>query len=340
MNDQVNNVPDAVLVGRLRREFLLPTRTAPYLNQPGGNLSYAAASSLLWESKPGLVARVTKDYPSEWLEELEGKGADINGIRQANEPFDDRLFVTYTNDLQPRFENPITWFADRQLPFPPELLSYTPTIPTYCSKSDYRPDSIRVTDIPRSYLDASSAHICPIDFISHKILPSLLKAGMVSTLTMRACNCYMDPIFWEEIRGLIVDVTAFMMTETQALKLFQGRSVDLWEIAGILAGYGPDYVLINAKDGTLLIYSRLKRKRWLVPAYPGKPADPTGMLDAFDAGFLAGYHTAYDVIQAALCGLVSASFCVEGSGPFYLMQCLPGLKEARLKVLSQQVMEA
>lgn len=339
MSDQVKTVPDAVLVGRLRREFLLPNRTAPHLNQPGGNLSYAAASFLLWEGKPGLVSRVNKNFPTEWLEQFEGMGADISGIRQVNEPIDDRLFVTYTNDMQPRFENPITWFADRQLPFPPELLSYTPTIPHYCSKSEYRPDSIRVTDIPQPYLDVTAAHICPIDFISHKILPSMLKGGMVSTLTMRACNCYMDPSFWEEIRALISDVTAFMMTDIQALKLFQGRSVDLWEIAGILAGYGPEYILINAKDGTLLIYSRLQRKRWLISAYPGKPADPTGMLDAFDAGFLAGYRKEYDVIQAALCGLVSASFCVEGSGPFYLLECLPGLKEARLKVLGQQVME-
>ena len=339
MIDQVNSVPDAILVGRLRREFLLPARTAPYLNQPGGNLAYAATSFLMWEGRPGLVSRVNNNFPSEWLEQFEGEGADIAGIRLANEPIDDRFFVTYTNEMQPRFENPITWFADRQLPFPQELLGYSPTIPNYCSKNEYRPDSVRVSDIPQPYLDASSAHICPIDFISHKILPSLLKGGMVTTLTMRACNCYMDPIFWEEIRALVTDVTAFMMTEAQALKLFQGRSVDLWKIAGILAGYGPEYILINAKDGTLMVYTRFKHKRWLIPAYPGKPADPTGMLDAFDAGFLAGYRKEYDVLQAALCGLVSSSFCVEGSGAFYLLGCLPGLKEARLKVLSQQVME-
>ena len=88
-----------------------------------------------------------------------------------------------------------------------------------------------------------------------------------------------------------------------------------------------------------MVYSRFKHKRWLVPAYPGKSADPTGMLDAFDAGFLAGYRKEYDIIHAVLCGLVSASFCVEGSGPFYLLECLPGLKEARFKVLSQGVME-
>ncbi|MDD2521843.1 MAG: carbohydrate kinase family protein [Anaerolineaceae bacterium] len=339
MTDQVTPLLDAVLAGRLRREYLLPVSSPPHLNQPGGNLGYAAASYLLWGGKPGLVARVNKTFPADWLERFELAGADIAGIRQVPEAIDDRFFVTYTTEMQPKHDNPISWFAERGKPFPQELLGYSPTIPIYCSKSDYRPDSIRVTDIPQSYLDATAAHICPIDFISHKILPSVLKGGMVSTLTMRACTCYMDPIFWEEIRALITDLTAFMMTDTQALKLFQGRSVDLWEIARILTQYGPEYILINTKDGTLMVYSRLKKKRWLIPAYSGKAENPTGMMDAFDAGFLAGYRKEYDVVQAALCGMVSASFCAEGSGPFYLLECLPGLKEARFKVLSQQVME-
>jgi len=339
LRDLENSDLDAVLVGRLRREYLLPTQSSPFLNQMGGNLSYAAASYLLWGGKPGLVSRVNNNFPTDWLEQLENYGADITGVRRVNEPIDDRFFVTYNAEMQPKFDNPISWFAERGLPFPQELLGYIPTIPLYCSKSDYRPDSIRVTDIPQYFLDAPAAHICPIDFISHKILPSLLKGGMISTLTMRACNCYMDPIFWEEIRPLIADLTAFMVTDIQALKLFQGRSVDLWEIAKILAGYGPEYILVNTKDGTLMLYSHFKGKRWVIPAYSTKAADPTGMLDAFDAGFLAGYRKNYDPIQGALSGLVSASFCAEGSGPFYLLECLPGLKEARFKVLSQQVME-
>ncbi len=339
MDDQYSPVPDALLIGRLRREFLLPVQSAPYLNQPGGNLGYAATSYMLWGGHPALVSRVNADYPADWLDRYDLAGADISAIRQASEPIDDRFFVAYNEAQQPQYENPISWFADKQLPFPLELLSYSPNIPRHCSKNEYRPDSIRVTDIASAMLDVSAAHICPIDFISHKILPSLLKSGMILTLTMRACNCYMDPIFWEEIRALIADVTAFMMTDAQALKLFQGRSSDLWEIARILADYGPEYILVNAKDGTVLLYSRLKRQRWILPAYPGKPADPTGMMDAFDAGFLAGYRKDYDVIKAALSGAVSASFCVEGSGPFYLLECLPGLREARFKVLSRQVME-
>lgn len=337
MDSELKPVPDAVLIGRLRREFILPAQSSAYLDQLGGNLSYAAMSLMLWEGKPGLVSRVNQNYPQEWLEKLKEKGVDIEGIQRTNEAIDDRFFVVYNDTLQASYENPITHFADRQLLFPEKLLGYKPTTPIYCSKTDYRPDSIRITDIPSHYLEASAAHICPIDFISHKILPSLLKGGLVQTLSMRACNCYMDPIFWEEIRGLIADANAFMMTEAQALRLFQGRSTDVWEISEYLANYGPEYVLTHAKDNTVLIYSRLKRQRWILPSYPSKVVDPNGSQDAFDAGFLINYRKEYDVIQAALCGMVSASFCVEGSGPLYLLEGMPELREARYSVLCQKV---
>lgn len=340
MNDLSTSVPDLVLAGRLRKEYLLPVGSQPYLASLGGNLAYAAASALMWNAKPGMLARLNQAYPRSWIEGFELAGADISGLRHTSETIDDRFFVAYDQEFGAHYDNPISWFADKQLPFPHELLSYKPTIPIYCSKTDYQPDSLRVTDLPQHYLEASAAHICPIDFISHKILPSLFKAGMVLTLTMRACNCYMDPIFWEEIRSLISDVTAFMMTDVQALRLFQGRSVDLWEIARILGTYGPEYIIINAKDGTVKIWSRLRNQAWIIPSYSSKISDPTGMLDAFDAGFLASYRNNYDVVDAALHGMVSASFCIEGSGPFFLLDCLPGLKEARLGVLAQSVMEA
>ena len=338
MNAQLKPVPDAVLIGRLRREFILPKFAPARIDQPGGNLAYGAMAALQWGAKPGMVARVNPSYPRGWIEGFNNVSVDTSGIIESSEPIDDRFFISYNEAQQAKLENPIAHFADRQLPFPQELLNYKPTNPIYCSKTDYRSDTIRVTDLPPHFLEASAAHICPIDFLSHKTLPSLLKGGLILSLSMRATNCYMDPIFWEEIRPLLADLTAFMLTEAQGLKLFQGRSADLWEIARILAGYGPEYILIHTSEGSLMVYSRIKNARWVLAAYPDKTADPTGMLDAFDGAFIANYRKSYDVVQAALCGMVSASFCREGSGPFYLLADLPGLKEARLKVLENQVM--
>lgn len=339
MDELLNSVPDAVLIGRLNREFILPADAAPSLNQLGGNLAYAAAAFMQWGGNPGLVSRVNEKYPSQWMQLLEDLGADTSGIHISSELFDDRFFVTYNRAQQPFFENPISYFADRQLVFPQELLNYKTPDRFYCSKTDYRPDSIHITDLPSHFLEASAAHICPIDYISHSILPSVLKGGLVFTLSMRAASCYMDPIFWENIRELLSDVTIFMLTEAQGLKLFQGRSANLWEIAEVLASYGPEYIIIHANDGTVMVHSRIGRKRWILPAFPTRVNDPTGMLDVFDGAFLQSYRKEFDVVKAALCGIVSSSFCVEGNGPFYISECMPGLKEARLMVLSSQVME-
>jgi len=330
------SVPDAVIVGRLQREYILPAAAPARVDGLGGNLAYAAAAFASWGGRAGLVARVNNGFPLERLKRLEDLGFRLDGIRQVSEPLDLRFFAAYGEGNRASFENPITHFAERQLPFPPELLGYQPQR-QYCSKTDYQNDSFRVTDMPRPFLEAHVAHICPIDYISHKTLPSVLKAGMAHSLTMRACSCYMDPIFWEEMRALISDLTAFMMTDRQALKLFQGRSVDLWEIAEHLAGYGPEAILIQAEDGSTRFFDRSNHKRWIVPAYQARVSDPTGMLDAFDGGFLAGLNQTRDPFEAALRGQISAAMAGEGSGPYFLLDAMPGLKEMRLQVLRQQI---
>lgn len=337
--DEVGTAPDAVLIGRLQREYILPAAAPARLDGLGGNLAYAAAAFASWGGQAGLVSRVNADFPVDRLARLKELGFKLDGIRPVTEPLDSRFFVAYGEWNKPNYDNPITHFAERQLPFPPELFGYQPR-QKYCSKTDYLSDSFRVTDMPRPFPEAKIAHICPIDFISHKILPSVLKGGMIQTLTMRACTCYMDSIFWENIRGLITDLTAFMMTDVQALKLFQGRSVDLWEIAEHLAGYGPEAVLMQTEDGTTRLYDRLGQKRWILPAYRARIIDPTGMLDAFDGGFLAGFQQTHEPLEAALYGNISAAIAGEGSGPYFLLECLPGLKEMRMQVLRQQIIAA
>lgn len=337
MSDLVFSPLDAVFGGRLQRDFLLPLEGKPQLNILGGNLPYAAAGFALWGGKAGLVARINREFPQAWLDQLAGVGCDTSGVKRVNEPLDDRRFIAYTDPLSPHMDNPLTYFAERSIPFPRELMGYESAAPRFCSKVEYQPYSVHVNDIPRLYLDAPAAHICPIDFMSHKIMPSLLKAGLIETLSMRSTACYMDPTYWEDIRGLIADLTIFMTTEAEAERLFQGRSVDLWDIAAALADYGPVIVIINLPDGSAWVYSRLQAKRWVVPAYPTRSVDPTGMLDAFDGAFLYNYRKNFDPVEAALCGNITAALCSEGFGPLYMLDTLPGLKEARLEALRPRV---
>lgn len=338
---EFDQVPlEAVLVGRLTRDYLLPYNRPPRLDTLGGNLVYATGGLLLWGGCVGLAAKVSARYPLEWLERFERAGCELSGVRIVDDASDERFFVAYSSPENAHYENPLPYFAERQLPFPIELLKYNPLINRSCSRFEYKPYSFHVTDLPKSYLEVNSAHICPIDFISHKILPSLLKGGMVQTLTMRAASCYMDLSFWEEIRALISDLTSFSFSEEQGLRLFQGRSLDIWEIMEALAAYGPEYVLVNMKDGSTRVFDKYRKKRWIIPAYPVKVGDPTGALDAFDGGFLLNYRQDYDVVEGALHAVISMGFAQEGSGPAFLLESLPGLKTARLDALRSRVMVA
>lgn len=326
-----------LIIGRLQREYILPLQGSPRVNQLGGNLPYTASAMALWGGKAGLASRINADYPMDWLKPLEIMGFDLQGILKIDEVFDSRFFVAYASSNKTSYENPLTHFAERQIPFPEELYNYEPDTRRYCSKTDYQPYTFRVTDIPRAYLEANAAHICPIDYVSHKILPSVLKGGMVQTLSMRATDCYMNVTFWEEMRNLIADLSMFMLSEDQALKFFQGRSVDLWDIARVLASYGPEYIIINAKDGSTWVLDRVENKRFIVPAWPITIADPTGGLNAFDGGLLYNYRASYDIVHATVCGNLSMAFCMEGSGPNYLLETMPELRDARLYALSQQI---
>lgn len=338
MAEQDSKPLDAILVGKLQREYLLPFNRPPRLNVLGGNLAYAAYATAMWGASAGLVTRINKDFPMDWLEPLTNLGFNLSGLRLADERIDDRRFIAYSSPTNAHHENPIAWFAERQLSFPHALLGYDLGPSLLCSKTKFAPFSLRIHDIPREFIEVSAVHICPIDYMSHKMLPSLFKAGLAQTVSLRACACYMDPSYWEEMKIMLTDVTAFLLTEKEALRLFQGRSTDLWEIAEDLGTYGPEFVLLDVGDGSRWVYDRMNKRKWIIPAYPVQSVDVTGCAHAFDGGFLIGLRKKYDLIEGVLAGQVSAAFCAEGSSPDYLLGSMPGLKEARVELLRSRVM--
>ena len=63
MNTQI---PVYVILGELRREFLITPDHKLIADQPGGSLLYAAEGTSIWlkpDQMIGLVARVGEDYP-------------------------------------------------------------------------------------------------------------------------------------------------------------------------------------------------------------------------------------------------------------------------------------
>jgi sugar/nucleoside kinase (ribokinase family) len=110
-------------------------------------------------------------------------------------------------------------------------------------------------------------------------------------------------------------------------------------MAEMISVYGPEYVVIKCGPGGQLLYDVSTKRKWEIPAYPARLADPTGVGDAFNGGFLAGYCKSYDPLEGVLYGNISASLKLEGSGVYYPLDVMPGLGEARLHVLRDMVRE-
>lgn len=328
-----------ILAGCLNRDFILPVSGSPQLDILGGNLAYAAVGLHLSGASAGMVARIGRDFPKEWLDPFEQLGFDLSGIKILPESIDLRRFMAHDDPMTTHDKDPIQQFAERGLPIPPELLGYQADGENISSRTTPLKQSLKFTDIPESYLDASAVHICPIDYLSHLILPSIFHQGQASTITLTPAPGYMNPSFWEEIPGLLSDITAFIVEERQMRELFQGRRADLWEMAEVLGKYGPELILIRTLSSGCYLYDRLGAKRWVIPNYRTDVVDPTGGTDAFAGGFLAGYREDYDPVGGAVMGSIAASMVVEGSGVFYAFNSLPGLMAARRSALQEFVRE-
>jgi len=328
-----------VIAGRLNRDYILPISGPAQIDVLGGNLPYAAVGLNLWGGTAGLVARIGQDFPLERLDRLQSLGFDLSGIKVINHQVDSRRFLAHIDPVTTHYQNPVQHFSERGLRYPPELLGYRSNIINHSSRTEPLPVSIQISDIPEAYLYASAVHICPIDYLSHLILPSIFRQGQASNITLSSTPGYMDPSFWEEIPGLLSEITAFNTTEAEIRNLFQGRQTDLWEMANILGEFGPEYVIVHTKTLGYYLYDRQRDKRWTVPDYQSRVVDPTGAYDAFAGGFLAGYREFYDPLEAAVMGSIAASVVVEGSGVYYASEAMPELIKARQMAVKELVRE-
>jgi sugar/nucleoside kinase (ribokinase family) len=335
----VTETPKYVFVGKLKRDYFITADDRPVLDTLGGNLAYAAVGLKLWEQSPppGLMARVGEDYPQAWIDDLERRGFDTRGINILPEAVDVRNFYVYTDKATRITGDPVPHFSRLGEPFPKALLGYRDTSNALDSKTNMSPTSLRQGDIPDAYMDATAAHLCPVDYLTHSLLPATFRQAGFTTVTLDPAPGYMNPTFFNDVPSIVTGLTAFIPAEDELRLLFQGRTDDLWEMAEALGAYGCDFIIIKRGERGQLVYDSAAKSRWEIPAYAARLTNPTGVGDAFCGGFLAGYRKAYDPVEAALYGNIAAAIVAEGVGPFFALDVLPGLPEARLEAQRQAV---
>jgi sugar/nucleoside kinase (ribokinase family) len=268
--------PRFLIAGQLRREYIILPSGEARLDVPGGNALYAAVGLAIWEPEPppAIVARVGEDYPQEWLTQY-SQAAWIRGVRVLPHAVDVRTFTAYMSRTVRATDDPVAHFAHAGLPFPKAMLGYRDTSSAIDSRTRLLPTSIRQADIPLDYLDATAAHLCPMDYLTHSLLPAVLRQAEFTNVTLDPSPGYMNPTYWTDVPALVTGLTAFLPSEEEMRSLFQGRSNDLWEMAEALAAYGCEIIVIKRGEGGQLLYDASTRARWEIPAYPVRLVDPS-----------------------------------------------------------------
>ncbi len=326
-------IPSLLFAGRLNREYILPMEGAPILDRAGGSPLYAAGAAAVWQKEIAILARVGEDYPNLWLRSFEKYNINTEGIQVIPGSLDLRSFRAYGEKRELSRSNPVRHFAQRELIFPKALLGYRPPEKREKFSTERHPATPLVTEIPAEYLQCKAVHIAPLDFKSQGQLLTTFRAASVKMITLDPSPQYMNANRRQDLRLFLDGLTAFMPSEEELRQLFWGETHDLWEMAEELGDFGCQIIIIKrGKEGQML-YDAKSKKRWELPAYASRVADPTGAGDAFCGGFLAGFQQSEDPLRAAACGNVSASLSMEGSGPFYPTEILPGLAQARLDAM-------
>jgi len=331
--------PRYLFAGQMNRDYVILPSGDTLLDVPGGNVLYAAVGLAVWEPEPppGLVARVGEDYPQEWLEGFCLRGLDTRGVRVLPQAVDVRSFYAFSDRTTRLQDDPVAHFARLGQPFPKALLGYRTPLSRLNSRTQLLATSLRQGDIPGDFLNATAAHLCPLDYLTHSVLPAVLRQAEFTTVTLDPSPGYMNPTYWGDVPALVTGLTAFLPAEEDVRSLFLGRSDDLWEMAEALAAYNCDMVVIKCGERGQLLFDCMSHTHWEVPPYPARLVDPMGAGDAFCGGFLAGYRRTFEPLQAVLHGNISASLVVEGTDPFYAIDALPGLAQARLEALQLSV---
>jgi sugar/nucleoside kinase (ribokinase family) len=330
-------MPHYAIIGELHQDYAILPQDEIRLNVLGGSAAYAASGSRIWTSTIGLLARIGPDYPQAWLDELQNHGIDCSAVKRLTEPLDTRSFYVLLRPGGLRPAQPAAHFLRLRLTLPKPLLGYQARKVGSSGADGYGDGNIRPEELPAWISGCQGVHLCPADYLCHAILPSRLRELKVKLITLDPAPDYLRPAGLSTLRTLLNGLDAFLLDEDEAYLPFRSLRMDVWETAAAYGEMGISVIVIKRGPDGACVYDARSGSRWNVPAYPSQVKDLAGAGDAFCGAFLVGLGETGDPAEAALQACVAASLTVEGHGPLYPLQALPGLAQARLQALRPAV---
>ncbi len=248
----------------------------------GGSAVYVSISASYFTAPVRLVGVVGEDFKKEYIDLLEEKNIDLEGLQIQKGEKTFRWAGKYHYDLNVR---------DTLLTELNAFENFDPVIPESYRKSRY----------------VLLGNIDPV--LQSKVLEQMESPKFVVCDTMN---------FWiegkkKELLEVLKKVNVLIINDSEARLLAQ--EPNLIKASKIIRKMGPEYLIIKKGEHGALLFT--DDTIFSAPAYPLENIyDPTGAGDSFAGGFIGYIHRTQDtgienLKRAVVYGSTLASFCVE-----------------------------
>lgn len=334
-----------LIIGKLSRDFILTRDGNNISDIPGGHLLYSAIGMSPWETNPGLVSRVGKNLPAAFTDLLAKYHFNTDGIKVIASDLEHRHFISYfegQNEIRSGSRNRtsvLSQYFHAGKAFPKELLGYTPGRKENHSLTDRTEETVLVRDIPKNYRESRCIHICPLDYLSHNLLPQAFSGSVKPTITVHADHSYMQPFFFEAVKTLISGLSAFITRERHLRSLFaeKYRISDPDEMILALLDYGAENIVIRTEDRSYKFIDRIDRRIRRLPAVEAEEFEKIGELSCFCGAHLVGLNETYDPVKAVAYGAARASLLKNERNPYNNLHVLDALLNEKIRILESRI---
>ncbi len=273
----------------------------------GGAASYICLAASHFVKNQNLISVIGEDFPQDFLDELNSRGVDQNGLKLVEGGKSFFWEGSYHDDLIGR---------DTLLTELNVLEGWSPTVPEEAKNTEFVMLGNLDPSVQTSVLDQMST-----------------KPRLVVLDTM---NFWMD-IAMDNLKNVISRANVLMINDDEARQLSGEDS--LTKAAEEIHKLGPETVVIKKGEHGALMFEN--GKRFFAPAYPlDEVVDPTGAGDTFAGGFiglLASKNSTgwEEKKQAIVAGAVLASFTCEAFGTKRLAELTTNDWQERVKNLQE-----
>ncbi|ADT84885.1 carbohydrate kinase family protein [Thermococcus barophilus] len=269
---------DLVVIGHVSIDHIKFPRREEIL-QPGGAAAAVATSAALSGAKVGLVTKVGRDFPEEWLKKL-SEILDIRGV-YILEGRTIHIYMIYHEDGT--VDAPVDMGVAQRM---------------------------GEIEIPREYMSAKVFHIAPI--------PPEEQLKLVKRLKGKRISLDFNPTYIEDykaktelLKNIVKNTEIIFPNEREARMIT--KTEDIKEAAKVLHEWGAKIIVITKGERGVLVYDGEKFAEF--KALPiNEIVDPTGAGDAFAGGFLAYYAKGKSLKECVAQGLFRAREVLKKKG--------------------------